>query len=129
MGDTITTFKQVGDVLNLTVLAGQVKDGGQKMQSLTAEKVHGADGFEKHRRRRRHATLHDCIGDSFQEGEIIQRKSLLLWSNSKGMLQADFEPTDYLRQIVLRKRCHRQCRQVMEQKPEAIIGRGQRRVN
>lgn len=101
MGDGVTTFKQEGDVLDFTVLAGQIKNGGQEMQSLTAEKVHGADGFEKHCRRSDHASLDDCLGDSFQEGEIIQRKSLALRCHSKGMLQAGFEPTDHLRQMVL----------------------------
>ena len=114
MRDGVTTFKQVGDVLDFTVFAGQIENGGQEMQSLTAEEVHGADGFQKHGRRSGHTSFHDRIGDSFQEGEIIKRRSLSRWCKRKRMLQAGFESAHHLRQIVLRKRYHRQCRQVME---------------
>ena len=113
-GNSVTTLKQVGDLFNLTVGASQIENGGQEMKSLAAEEVHGPDGFEKHSRRSSHPSFHDCIGDSIQESEIIKRRSFSVWRKRKCMLQAGFEPADHLRQIVLRKRCHRQWRRVME---------------
>lgn len=128
-GDGVTPFKQAGDMFDLTGFAGQIKNGSQKMQRLAAEKVHGAGGLQKDRSRSSHASRDNCVGDSFQEREVIQGKGVLLTHDGKRMLQAGFDPTDQFRQIILRKRCHRLCRQVIKQEPEAIIGTGRRRVN
>ena len=61
-------------MLNLTSFAGEIENGGQEMQRLTAEKVHGADGFQEDRRRSGHASFDNGVGDSFQEREIIENK-------------------------------------------------------
>jgi len=99
------------------------------MQSLAAEKVHGAGGLQKDCGRSGHASRDNRVGNPFQKREAIQRKGVVLTRDGKSMLQAGFEPIDQFRQIILRKRCHCRCRQVMEQEPEAIIGTGRRRVN
>lgn len=99
------------------------------MQSLAAEKVHGAGGLQKDRGGCGHASRDNRVGNPFQKREVIQRKGVVLTRDGKSMPQAGFKPADHFRQIILRKRCHCLCRQVIKQEPEAIIGTGRRRVN
>ncbi len=70
------------------------------MQRLAAEKVHGTEGFEKHRGRRRHPPLHYGIRHPFKQREIFKGEHLGLGFCRKGVGESstDFAPR-------LKKRC------------------------
>ena len=65
-GYRIAPFKQSSHLLNFFRLKGPFDNGGQEIQRLTAEKIHGAKRFEKDRGRSRHAPFHHRIGHPFK---------------------------------------------------------------
>ena len=66
-GDRIASFEQPSHLLDLFRLKGPFNDGGQEVERLTTEKVHGTERFQEHRGRSSHAPFHHCIGDSFKQ--------------------------------------------------------------
>jgi hypothetical protein len=65
-GNRIAPFKQPSHLLNFFCLKGPFDNGGQEIQRLTAEKIHGAKRFEKNRGRSSHAPFHYRIGHPFK---------------------------------------------------------------
>lgn len=72
----VAAFEQSGDLLDFFHVEGALDDRGQKMKRLASQKIHGAHRFQEDRRRRRHATFYNDIGDTLHQFDIVNGEGL-----------------------------------------------------
>ena len=128
-GDRIASFEQPGHLLDFFRLKSPFNDGGQEIQRLASEKVHGTERFQKHRCRSSHASFHYRIGHPFK-----QSRSSVVSTSAPDLVEKAWEistrtlshvsATDALEKEVITVWKGSQSRLA-----SGIILRGQRRVN
>ncbi len=84
-------LQQPGDLREFAAVEDAVHDGGQEVQGLAAEKIHGAQRFEEERGRCRHTARHDGFGNPFEQREIIRGEGLSFGTQGKGMPESGSE--------------------------------------
>src|SRR5215831_1465127 len=67
----ITPFEQTRHLRNLLGVEAQLNNGSEEMQRLATEKVHGTEGFKKHRCGSGHLPLHYRIRYSFKQCQVL----------------------------------------------------------
>lgn len=117
--DRIATFEQPSHLLDLFRLEGPFNDGGQKIQRLAAEEIHGAKRFQKDRGRSSHASFHYRIGNSFEQDKIFGCEQLGPGLGRKGVGEFCADLVPFLRKRCLGKGSHK----CLERQPKSTIER------
>ncbi|CUS33335.1 hypothetical protein COMA2_130018 [Candidatus Nitrospira nitrificans] len=99
--DRIPALEQSRDLLNFFGAQHAVNDRRDEMQGLTAQKIHRPHGFQKHRRRSRHASFDNHLGYSFKQLDIFNGEGLSLRSNGKRMAQAGSQVSQFFDDVFL----------------------------
>ena len=87
-------------------LKREIDDGGEEVQGLAPEKIHGAERLQKHDGRRRHPARHDGVGDTIQERSVLGGQWWWVGMGGEGVVQAGPKPIQLLPDRFSRGRVH-----------------------
>ncbi len=114
----MASFKQPSHSLDLSCIERPFHDRRDEVQRLAAKKVHGAEGFKKHRRGSGHAPLHHGIGNPLQQFKIFESERFGFRLGRESMGESSTDPVPCLSERCLGEGSHK----CVERQSKSIMG-------
>lgn len=114
----IASLKEASDLFKFFDVERKLKDRCQEMKRLAAEKVHGSEGFKKHRGRSCHPPLHHRVGYPLKQPKIFESEYLTFCLDQKGMGESSTDLAPCLSERCLGEGSHK----CVERQSKSIVG-------